>query len=277
MRVSVIIPSYNRAGLLAETLASVLGQTVAPLEILVIDDGSNDGTPTMLARQFPQVSVHSIAHAGQGAARNVGIQYARGEAVAFLDSDDLWDPRFLEEMTAALENSPRAGFVYCDYGIFRDARTIRERNLDTTEKLRGDIFPKLLETNFLCTGALLIRRACFALVGSFDPSLPPVEDWDFWLRLARRCEADYVDAPLVRIRADPAHASRNPQIIYSRNLQLFSKLEREFPDDARRFHALLSRHAGTCHFALATCFRQEKRHLPALRHYVQFALARFSR
>lgn len=277
MRVSVIIPTYNRAGLLRDTLASVLAQTAAPYEILVIDDGSTDGTLALLARQFLQVSVYSIAHAGQGAARNFGIEHARGDALAFLDSDDLWDARFIEQMTIALDNSPRAGFVYCDYGMFQDARVIRSTNLDAAEKLRGNIFPKLLETNFLCTGALLIRRECFAPIGGFDPSLPPVEDWDFWLRLARCCEAEYVDAPLVNIRVDSGHSSRNPQIIYSRNLQLFSKLERDFPDDARRFHTVLRRHTEMCHLALATYFRIKRRPLPALQHYAQFARARLSR
>lgn len=276
MRVSVIIPTYNRAGLLRDTLASVLAQTVAPFEILVINDGSTDDTRALLARQFPQVSVHSIAHAGQGAARNVGIELARGDALAFLDSDDLWDACFIEQMTAALENSPRAGFVYCDYGMFQGTRVVRPGNLDTAEKLRGSIFPKLLETNFICTGALLIRRECFAPIGGFDPTLPPVEDWDFWLRLARRWDAEYVDAPLVNIRVDPCHSSRNPQVIYSRNLQLFSKLERDFPDDARRFHSLLRRHTETCHLALATYFRIKRRPLPALQHYAQFARARLS-
>jgi len=273
--VSVIIPTFNRAGLLRETLASVCAQTAAPFEILVIDDGSTDETAAMLAREFPPVTVHRIAHAGQGAARNVGIAHARGDAIAFLDSDDVWDARFVECMRAALDASPRAGFAYCDYALFDGARTLRENNVLPEHQLRGDVFPKLLETNFLCTGALLIRRECFARVGGFDPTLPPVEDWDLWLRLARRYPAEYVAASLVRIRVNALHASRNPQIIYARNLQLLDKLRREFPDDARRFRTLLRRHTQNFHWALATSFRVQGQRLRALKHYAHFVGAHF--
>jgi GT2 family glycosyltransferase len=273
--VSVIIPTFNRAALLCETLATVSAQTVAPFEILVIDDGSTDETGAMLAREFPGVMVYRIAHAGQGAARNVGLAHARGDAIAFLDSDDVWDARFVECMSAALCASPRAGFVYCDYALFDGARTLRENNLRPEHQWGGNVFPKLLETNFLCTGALLIRRECFARVGGFDPTLPPVEDWDLWLRLARAYPAVFVDASLVRIRVNGFHASRNPPIIYARNLQLLDKLRREFPDDARCFRALLQRQTQNFHWALATYFRVQGQRLRALKHYAHFVGAHF--
>lgn len=275
MRVSVIIPTFNRAKLLRETLASVMAQTIAPFEILVIDDGSTDNTCEMLAREFPNVCVHPISHAEQGAARNVGIAQARGDAIAFLDSDDVWETRFIEHMTNALLNFPRVGFVYCDYALFKGERVLRANNLRAEEKLGGDIFPNLLESNFLCTGALLIRRECFTRAGLFDETLPPVEDWDMWLRLARQFQAEYVDAALVRIREDPTHASRNPQIIYTRNLQLVAKLQREFPEEARRYARQLKQHTANFHYALATFFRTQLQPLPALKHYAQFARARF--
>lgn len=252
----------------------MLGQTRAAFEILVVDDGSTDDTCAMLACEFPQVQVHRIAHAGQGAARNVGIAQARGDAIAFLDSDDLWDARFIECTSAALENSSRAGFAYCDYGMFEESRTLNAQMLAREHKQGGDLFPQLLESDFLCTGALLIRRECFETVGAFDPALPPVEDWDMWLRLARQYQATCVDAPLVHIRVNSAHASRNPQIVYARNLELVRKLRREFPDDARRFRRELRRHEKQFHLALANYFRVKRRPLPALKHYAHFFAAR---
>lgn len=272
--VSVVIPTFNRAPLLRETLASVRGQTRAAFEILVVDDGSTDDTAEMLAREFPQVQVHRIAHAGQGAARNAGIAQARGDALAFLDSDDVWDAHFIERTSAALQNSPHAGFAYCDYGMFEEGRTLQTHMLAREYKHGGDLFPPLLESDFLCTGALLIRRACFETVGVFDPALPPVEDWDMWLRLARQYQAVYVDAPLVQIRVNLTHASRNPQIVYARNLELVRKLRREFPGDARRYRRELRRHEKQFHLALANCFRVKRRPLSALKHYAHFFAAR---
>ena len=138
-RVSVIIPTYNRAGLISETLDSVLAQTWGDYEIVVVDDGSEDDTAGVLAEFGGRVIYRRIEHAGAGAARNVGLEMAHGEFVAFLDSDDVWDARFMEKMLATLCQASWAGLAYCDYATFDDRGVIQAACLAPNEKIRGKI------------------------------------------------------------------------------------------------------------------------------------------
>ncbi len=147
-RVSVIIPTYNRAALLCETLASVFAQTFQDYQVIVVDDGSTDDTPEQLRELGARVIVEHTAHAGEGAARNAGLDRARGEYIAFLDSDDLWDARFLEKITHALDVAPYADFAYCDYALFDDRGAIMAAYLPAELKLQGSLLPALLETDF---------------------------------------------------------------------------------------------------------------------------------
>ncbi len=239
--VSIIIPTYNRAELICETLESVYAQTYCEYDVIVVDDGSDQDIASIAATPAHPVAFQRIEHAGQGAARNVGLHLAQGEYVTFLDSDDLWEPRFLEKLTRALDLNPRAGWVYCNSATFDEGGQLHAAYLPDAYKIRGSLFEALLEGNFLCVGGLLFRRWCFERVGGFDPELPPVEDWDLWLRIAHEYEAAYVDEPLVRIRQNLTNASRNPAITNPLNLIVLAKLEREFPEDARRFQPILER------------------------------------
>ncbi|MGE5263499.1 MAG: glycosyltransferase family A protein, partial [Acidobacteriota bacterium] len=139
-KISVIIPTFNRRPLLAETLASVFDQTWGDFEIIVVDDGSEDDTPTMDALSSDRLVYHRIEHAGASAARNVGLALARGDYIAFLDSDDLWERQFLERMSAAFDKAPRAGFVYCDYTTFDGHGVVQKAYLPARHKLRGNLF-----------------------------------------------------------------------------------------------------------------------------------------
>ncbi len=275
-RVSVIIPTFNRAHLLGATLESVRAQTFADYEIILVDDGSTDDTSAQFKNSRDPIRYLQTTHAGQGVARNFGMASARGEYIAFLDSDDLWHARFLEKMTAALEANQSVGLVYCDYATFDSSGIIAPAYLPPEHKLRGNIFPTLLESNFISTGALLIRRECFERVGGFDASLPLVEDWDLWLRLARLYGAQYVDEPLAQIRIDLSHTSRNPEMIYRLNLRVLAKLRREFPQDAKRFRLTLRGQNARFHGALAAYFRRSRRPLPACKHLLLMLAARFS-
>jgi glycosyltransferase involved in cell wall biosynthesis len=274
-RVSVIVPTYNRAGLIGETLTSVKNQSFRDYEIIVVDDGSTDQTVEMLASFKEQISYRSIRHAGQGVARNAGFEIARGELVAFLDSDDLWNPLFLEKMTGALDRDPRAGFVYCDYDTFDELGVVREANVQRCEKLRGSLFTALLRSDFLCMGAVLIRSECIEDVGGFDIRLPPVEDWDMWLRLARKYDADYVDESLVRIRLNKSNPSRNPGIVYPLNLRVLAKLQREFPEEARRHRPLIRQQISRYHLALAKYLYANRQLSPALKHLGWMVASRY--
>lgn len=263
-KISIIIPTLNRARLLAETLASVYAQTRGDYEIIVVDDGSEDDTPALCAASADRIVYHRIKHAGASAARNAGLELARGEYIAFLDSDDVWEQHFLERMKSALEAAPRAGFVYCDYATFNAHGIVQKAYLPARHKLCCNLFTKLLESDFISTGALLIRRACLQHTGGFDPSLEVAHDWDLWLRLARDYDAEYVDEPLVHIRVDSGGLTRNTPRLYSDNLLILEKLRRQVVGNEQL--ELIRRNTIACHRGLFKYFLGARRPVSAFRH-----------
>jgi glycosyltransferase involved in cell wall biosynthesis len=222
--ISVIIPTYNRRRLLAETLASVLAQTGVQLEVIVVDDGSTDETLAYLRTQ-PVIPV-SLPHSGVPAVtRNAGLARARGDLVAFLDSDDLWEPAALAQLSAGLEAAPQAGFAFCDYTYFGGQASDEPQGVPAACRRSGDLFERLLAGDFLVTGSLLIRRRAIEAVGVFDARCRMAEDWDYWLRLAARFPAVYVEGRLVRLRAHHAGLSYQPGgAVYADNVLISSKM-----------------------------------------------------
>ncbi len=269
--VSVIVPTYNRARLIRETLNSVFEQTYHDYECLVIDDGSTDDTCEAIGDLLPRLIYHPIGHSGAATAYNTGLTLARGEYVAFLDSDDRWEDRFLEQMTAALAAAPWAGFAYCDYSTFDEHGTTQSAWLIADEKLHGDIFGRLLRSDFIANGTLLIRRTCFGSVSGFDPQYVVAFDWDLWLRLAMRFKAEYVDGTLAHIRVHPNQLTHNRLAIYQDNLGIMEKLRRSHPDEIRPYHSIVRRHLRHFQRALANYYWQEHRPLAALQHLIASA------
>ncbi len=213
--ISVIVTTYQRRALVARALASVFAQSVRDQEVIVVDDGSTDGTSQFLFTQ--PVSVVSLSHSGNPAVtRNAGLRRANGELIAFLDSDDVWRPTALAELAAALHEHPEAGFVYCGY----------DPPLDPAPQvpLMGDVFDQLLDVDFIMTSGLLVRRSVVDTVGEFDPLCRLAEDWDYWLRMAARFPGAYVPRPLLDIGAPADSLSRAPGgAIYGFNIRVTRK------------------------------------------------------
>jgi glycosyltransferase involved in cell wall biosynthesis len=213
--ISVIVTTYQRRALVGGALASVFAQTVRDREVIVVDDGSTDGTGEFLRTQ--PVSVVSLPHSGNpGVARNAGLARANGELIAFLDSDDVWRPTALAELAAALHKHPEAGFAYCGY----------EPPLDPTPELPlvGDVFDQLLDLDFIMTSGMLVRRSVADAVGEFDPRCTLAEDWDYWLRMAARFPGAYVPRPLLDIGESADSLSRAPGgAIYGSNIRVTRK------------------------------------------------------
>ena len=209
--VSVVLPAYNRAGSILAAVESVLGQSFRDFELLVVDDGSSDGTMAALAGVGdPRVRLlANPRNLGAGAARNTGIRAARAPWVAFQDSDDEWLPQKLEKQMARLD-ALGGGHVaaYCGMAVVGDLggtplgkhqgrtslRYIPGPHLTLVE---GDIRPALLRESLVSTQTLVARRDRLLAIGGFDESLPALEDWDLAIRLAGLGSFAFVDEPLV--------------------------------------------------------------------------------
>ena len=193
--ISVVIPTYNRSHTLARALDSVIAQSVQPLEIIVIDDGSTDDTGTLVKSQYPDVKLYRQSNHGVSHARNRGIELANGEWIAFLDSDDAWYPGKLEAQLRELERNPSIRLCHTDEHWIRNGKRINQRFRH--EKRGGRIFQHCLPLCAISPSASLIRRNVFTDMGNFDEDLPACEDYDFWLRFTAREPVAFCDAPLV--------------------------------------------------------------------------------
>ncbi|MGB3669702.1 MAG: glycosyltransferase [Phormidesmis sp.] len=228
-KVSVIIPAYNAIAYLPKTLASVQQQTFKDFEVLVIDDGSTDSTAdwvNSLSDRNVQLIVQK--NGGCASARNRGIQAARGDYIAFLDADDIWEPSKLEKQAHILETSAAVGVVNTWISNI-DSQGQPIGNLGTPDA-EGKVWAQVIEENpIMCGSAPMVRRQCFDAVGLFDQSLRSAEDWDMWIRLAKKYEFAVVKEPLVRYRIHPKSKSHNLQLHLQSRL---SVIEKAFSDSA---------------------------------------------
>ena len=195
MSVSVIIPTYNRASTLARALDSVFAQTERPLEVIVIDDGSEDETKTLIERDYPEVIYLSQTNSGVSHARNSGIRQAKGEWLALLDSDDSWLPQKLQLQMASLKLSPQLRVCHTDEIWIRNGTRVNPMNKHA--KQGGQIFKNCLPLCVISPSAALIHHTVFQEYGLFDTNLPACEDYDLWLRICANEAVDFVDKPLV--------------------------------------------------------------------------------
>ena len=194
--VAAIIPTRDRAALTERAVASVLGQTRAPDEVIVIDDGSRDDTAERVLRRFPEVILLRLDGRGVSAARNRGIAAASSHWMAFLDSDDEWLPEKLEAQLAALAAAPEHPVCHTDEIWIRNGRRVNPRRRHA--KLGGHVFRHCLPLCAISPSAAVIQRSVFDQIGLFDETLPACEDYDLWLRVCSRWPVLYVDRPLVR-------------------------------------------------------------------------------
>lgn len=195
MKLSVIIPTWNRAERIAGALESVLSQTRPPQEIIVVDDGSSDATRETIAREFPEIRYCHQANRGVSSARNTGIAMASGDWIAFLDSDDRWQPRKLERQTAMLGARPQYRICHTDEIWIRNGRRVNPGKKHA--KRGGFILRYCLPRCVISPSAILLHRDVLTHVGCFDEQLPACEDYDLWLRICALYPVLFIDEPLL--------------------------------------------------------------------------------
>lgn len=210
-RVSAIIATYNRAATIVQAVESVLAQTYPDLELIVVDDGSDDGTGEALAPFGDRITYHYQENRERGAARNQGLRLATGEFAALLDSDDLWLPDKIEREMTRMQSQPELGLVYSD------ARYVdpQLRPLGRVERAprEGRVLRDLVRANFVTFSAHLLRRAPFLEMGGFceDRRLSGSEDWEAWVRFSARVPFGYAPHVGTLYRQHPGATVADPR------------------------------------------------------------------
>ncbi len=226
--VSIVIPCYNQGRFLAGAVESVLGQTWARWEAIIVDDGSTDETPQVVA-SFGDPRIRSVRQENRGlaGARNAAVALARGEYLAFLDSDDQYERTFLETCVAALQAKPQAPAVYTRFRYMDEVGRV-------LPEVRGDLVPagafreRILEGGFFPPCAVVIRKDGEG-AGLFDARFPGLEDWDLWLRLSEAGPFEAVPSPLARYRVYRGAMSTNAERMHTSRMAVVQRLA-ESPD-----------------------------------------------
>ncbi|MEA3489047.1 MAG: glycosyltransferase [Candidatus Omnitrophota bacterium] len=262
--VSVIVPTYNRAGLIGRAVKIVLKQTYADLEVIVVDDGSTDNTEEIV-KDIRDERVRYIKHShnrGLSSARNTGIREACGRYIAFQDDDDIWMPGKLEKQMSLFRDAPpEVGVVYgSTLRIFEGKKVhVPSRGLQPKE---GDLYGILLKSNFISIVSAVVKRECFEKAGMFDESLPNLEDWDLWLRVSKYYHFRYLDEAVATvyftrqsITADNSSFIKAMELILDRHQDDYEKHKKELSNQYMRLghrHCICGRgDAGRKHFLKA--------------------------
>jgi hypothetical protein len=225
--VSVIIPVHNGTTVLSDALTSVRQQTCQNFEVIVVDDGSSDGSHA-LAQKFAdedyRIKVLRQPNGGVSVARNTAIARARGELIAFLDADDVWLPGKLAAQLDLLKREPHANLLFADYFLWDGRNDFGRRYSDPDKFPDGDVSRRLIFFNLFGTSTVMIKRETLEAVGWFDVDLSMAEDWDMWLRIAERglC-AKGVRQPLARYRLWPGNVSHNTIRMCETNIRVLEK------------------------------------------------------
>lgn len=231
--VSILIPAYGTADYIAETLDSALAQSRTDREVIVINDGDPDteALERALAPYRDQIVYVTKPNGGLASARNAGLRVAKGQYVALLDSDDLWEPNFLEQLLAPLEADASLGVAFPDASIFGGGPWVGKRYFDIYTKPAAENpvdCRRLLRRECYVFGSLVMRRELLDRAGGFDDTLRASEDFDLWLRFAQAgVRFTYVDRPLVRYRARVTSLSSDSSGMYRSLEQVYAKFLRQ--------------------------------------------------
>lgn len=201
--VSVVIPTFNMSRCICDAVESVLNQTYKDFELIVVDDGSTDETEFVLKEFAGHIRYDKQKNGGVSAARNRGIELARGQFIAFLDADDLWLPHKLELQMQAFVRQKDLALVACGYSVrSSDGKTEMRNVVRKNYPTRADLFKALSICQLIpgCASGVVVKKSCFSEIGNFDTTVKVGEDWDMWLRIVAAYNAYFVEQILVVIR-----------------------------------------------------------------------------
>ena len=208
-RVSVVIPTFNRGWALGRAIDSVLAQTCHDFELIVVDDGSIDESQELLHSYGSAIKVIRQGNAGVSSARNRGVRSARGELIAFLDSDDYWLPGKLKTQIDFFDSNPETVICQTEEIWIRNGKRVNPKKVH--QKPSGRIFKASLALCLVSPSAVMLRKSLFNTIGGFDETLPACEDYDLWLRISSRYPVHLIETPLIiKTGGHPDQLSRMP-------------------------------------------------------------------
>ncbi len=215
--VSVVIPTYNRADFILESVTSVLDQTFQDFEVVVVDDGSSDNTPALI-RSVADSRIRYLYQVNKGvaAALNMGWRAARGDYIGRLDSDDRWHPDLLMRLVPTLESNPAIGLAYARAQWMDQKGRRLPQMLGAPEKFPNQTLKSLLYGDFVCPVAVIFRRACIEQVNGYDETLIANEDWDLWIRMSTLSRFAYLEEVLADYRTHPGNLTSSASLRLAR-------------------------------------------------------------
>ncbi len=256
--VSVVIPTYNCATYLSAAIESVRDQTLDDYEIIIVDDGSSDGTKAIVQKLSGPIRYLYQDNAGLAVARNVGIRHARGELIAFLDADDIWHSKKLELQSCVIRDHPDIDVVFSDYQNFTETATyppylaeidvtstlmVETLNEHTFRIVDRELLQKIARYHLILPSTCMATARCFGRVGSFDPDLRIVQDTHLWLRMSRQCTFAFVNLPLTARRLREGSLITDGPRFIAEQIKMYQELRGWVPDltrtEERAIHEML--------------------------------------
>jgi len=224
--VSVVMPAYNADVYIGEALESVFSQSYEAVEAIVVNDGSTDNTLKIVMeyreKYRDRLVVISQPNSGQTRAKNRGLKEAKGDFVAFLDSDDKWAPEKIEKQVELMEFRPELGLCYTKAWKIDELGNTFDY-ISPSPLLRGKCFEHLVLRNNIVASSVMVRRLVFEDVGYYDATLSAAENWDLWTRISKKYEIDYIDEPLTFYRVHSENMSKNFQKMYQARMYFINK------------------------------------------------------
>jgi glycosyltransferase involved in cell wall biosynthesis len=265
--ISVILPTYNRAAYLRDSIGSVLQQEGVTLELLVIDDGSTDDTEALVASlKDDRIKYYKLPHTGRvSAMKNFAIDRSSGEFLAFMDSDDLWTPGKLARQQELLKANPELGFSLTDMNVFRDGATVKEYTYHTRGKVEcTHIFPWIVEKGFLVySPTLLLQRSCLGQTGYFDET-QRFDCLGFNMRLAYHYQCGVFFEPMLLRRL---HDSNDSEENRFQNYDEFLYVYERFYKEGKIKKNILLKARGNAFYKLGKLYASEHRQVEARKNY----------
>ena len=267
-RVSVIIPCYNRQDFIKETIDSVINQTYVNIEIIAVDDGSSDGTRSIIDTYRNQITIlehPGRINKGQSAAINLGLKHCTGEYVAILDSDDVFCPEKIEKQVRILDSMPEIGIVYGN-GFYINERSEKLYEIfPDSHKETNDPVRMLLECYFNIPSNSLVRKSVYDRTGGYDESMRSSQDHDMGIRIMEVTRAYYINDILWYYRRHgDSQSGRHAMRRWQTGFRILEKAVQRYPYGKR----VELKRKGVLHFRVGQCYFEEKYYFKALKHFI---------